>query len=575
MNNKALLAGMLMVLPSAMMAQTALDAFSISQNDLRGTARFMSMGGAFTALGGDISTLNQNPGGIGVYRSSDLSATLDITRHSSDFNSVGGSTSHSFTRAACNNFGYIGTVNLGSNSVMPFFNWGASYSRVASFDRRYRGSLGNIGSSYSNFVADIANRGNGTNGGYRPNELLQTQDYNPYQDSYAPWSSILAFNSYLINPVSPGANMYTGLMAYDSQGNPVTPALADVDIQEKGYIDEYSINFGGNISNTVYWGIGFGITDLDYKSESYYSESLDNANVPDEAGTSYVRGGSADFTLGNYKHIWGSGFNFKAGVIIKPINEFRIGIAIHTPTYYNLSYEGSASLGYLYQSDTYPLENPENPGSKRKVYSGSEITDDGYLDNFDWQCRTPWRLMVGVAGVIGGRAILSADYEYRATNDIKVLDYDGNEWTDVTSDVKTYYKSTNILRLGAEYRLTPQFSLRAGYMYETSPVQTDVMRGYNETPNGVEATYMHTSGPDDTETLPSYTLDKQTQYFTCGLGYRYKNFYADAAYVHRHRSSKFSAFSNYNDIDGYFNEAPTAKVTDDNNSFVLTVGFRF
>ena len=575
MNNKALLAGMLMVLPSAMMAQTARDAFSISQNDLRGTARFMSMGGAFTALGGDISTLNQNPGGIGVYRSSDLSATLDITRHSSDFNSVGGSTSHSFTRAACNNFGYIGTVNLGSNSVMPFFNWGASYSRVASFDRRYRGSLGNIGSSYSNFVADIANRGNGTNGGYRPNELLQTQDYNPYQDSYTPWSSILAFNSYLINPVSPGANMYTGLMAYDSQGNPVSPALADVDIQEKGYIDEYSINFGGNISNTVYWGIGFGITDLDYKSESYYSESLDNANVPDEAGTSYVRGGSADFTLGNYKHIWGSGFNFKAGVIIKPINEFRIGIAIHTPTYYNLSYEGSASLGYLYQSDTYPLENPENPGSKRKVYSGSEITDDGYLDNFDWQCRTPWRLMVGVAGVIGGRAILSADYEYRATNDIKVLDYDGNEWSDVTSDVKTYYKSTNILRLGAEYRLTPQFSLRAGYMYETSPVQTDVMRGYNETPNGVEATYMYTSGPDDTETLPSYTLDKQTQYFTCGLGYRYKNFYADAAYVHRHRSSKFSAFSNYNDIDGYFNEAPTAKVTDDNNSFVLTVGFRF
>ena len=561
--------------PAISMAQAAVDVANLSQFDLRGTARFMSMGGAFTALGGDLSTLTQNPAGIGIYRSSEVGITLDLDFQSFKTSAPGYIGDNSQTKFACNNFGYIGTVNLGSNSVMPFFNWGASYSRVASFDRRYRGSLGNIGSSYSNFVADIANRGNGTNGGYRPNELLQTQDYNPYQDSYTPWSSILAFNSYLINPVSPGANMYTGLMAYDSQGNPVSPALADVDIQEKGYIDEYSINFGGNISNTVYWGIGFGITDLDYKSESYYSESLDNANVPDEAGTSYVRGGSADFTLGNYKHIWGSGFNFKAGVIIKPINEFRIGIAIHTPTYYNLSYEGSASLGYLYQSDTYPLENPENPGSKRKVYSGSEITDDGYLDNFDWQCRTPWRLMVGVAGVIGGRAILSADYEYRATNDIKVLDYDGNEWSDVTSDVKTYYKSTNILRLGAEYRLTPQFSLRAGYMYETSPVQTDVMRGYNETPNGVEATYMYTSGPDDTETLPSYTLDKQTQYFTCGLGYRYKNFYADAAYVHRHRSSKFSAFSNYNDIDGYFNEAPTAKVTDDNNSFVLTVGFRF
>ena len=31
----------------------------------------MSMGGAFTALGGDISTLSQNPAGIGVFRSSE------------------------------------------------------------------------------------------------------------------------------------------------------------------------------------------------------------------------------------------------------------------------------------------------------------------------------------------------------------------------------------------------------------------------------------------------------------------------------------------------------------------------
>lgn len=54
--NKTLLIGMLMAVPSTMMAQSALDAYSISQNDLRGSARFMSMGGAFTALGGDIST---------------------------------------------------------------------------------------------------------------------------------------------------------------------------------------------------------------------------------------------------------------------------------------------------------------------------------------------------------------------------------------------------------------------------------------------------------------------------------------------------------------------------------------
>ena len=49
-------------------AQSAFDLYSISQTDLKGTARFMSMAGAFGALGGDLSTLNQNPGGIGIYR---------------------------------------------------------------------------------------------------------------------------------------------------------------------------------------------------------------------------------------------------------------------------------------------------------------------------------------------------------------------------------------------------------------------------------------------------------------------------------------------------------------------------
>ena len=33
----------------------------------------MSMGGAFTALGGDMSTLSQNPAELGVFRSSEIS----------------------------------------------------------------------------------------------------------------------------------------------------------------------------------------------------------------------------------------------------------------------------------------------------------------------------------------------------------------------------------------------------------------------------------------------------------------------------------------------------------------------
>ena len=66
------------LLPVLANAQGAIDAFQLSQQDLRGTARYMSMAGAFGALGGDMSTLIQNPAGIGVYRSSDACATLGI-----------------------------------------------------------------------------------------------------------------------------------------------------------------------------------------------------------------------------------------------------------------------------------------------------------------------------------------------------------------------------------------------------------------------------------------------------------------------------------------------------------------
>lgn len=41
-------------------SQSQLDAFKYSQTELNGTARYLGMGGAFGALGGDISAMNTN-----------------------------------------------------------------------------------------------------------------------------------------------------------------------------------------------------------------------------------------------------------------------------------------------------------------------------------------------------------------------------------------------------------------------------------------------------------------------------------------------------------------------------------
>ena len=96
-------------------------------------------------------------------------------------------------------------------------------------------------------------------------------------------------------------------------------------------------------------------------------------------------------------------------------------------------------------------------------------------------------------------------------------------------------------------------------------------------PSGDAATYVYTSGPQDTETQPAYTLNRSTNYVSCGLGYKYKNFYADLAYVYRHRKSDYHAYTDYNEnVDpGYLVQAPKATLSDNNNQIVLTMGLRF
>ena len=58
----------IMALCGAVRAQGDYEAFTFSQADYWGTARFMGAGGAFGATGGDFSALSTNPASIGLYQ---------------------------------------------------------------------------------------------------------------------------------------------------------------------------------------------------------------------------------------------------------------------------------------------------------------------------------------------------------------------------------------------------------------------------------------------------------------------------------------------------------------------------
>ncbi len=558
---KSLLIAATAVVPAIAMAQAGVDVAHLSELGMRGTARFMSMGGAFTALGGDLSTLGQNPAGIGIYRSSEVGITLDLNFQSFQASAPSMTDTHNQTRFNVNNFGYIGTMKLYSEAT-PTFSFGASYSRINSFDRVFKGNFHNLaGSSLSNYVAAFTNSLNPMGDGYSPYrdvDLIWGSNYNPYDN--APWMSVLAYNSLIINNGQENSNgqiSFQGLMGDGTTGS------ANFDIREKGHVDEYNITFGGNIYNTLYWGLGFGITDIDYTQWSYYGERLSNAylNVSTEEGPKdlYYKDvpGTASYALTNYLHSSGSGFNVKLGLILKPINEFRIGIAVHTPTWYSMTDTYWGAIDYNMTPDN-GLLAPN--GEHYKQESGSVVANGLYDNYHDYHLRTPWRIMVGAAGVIGGKAIISADYEYRGSN-MQLSDVNNNEKVDVTDEINTYYKGVNIFRVGAEYRVTPQLSLRAGYSYESSPVKQWVAN------NGENIQFAGT--------IPSYSFNKATQYITAGLGYRVGGFAIDLAYVNKHRESTWHAYSPIVAEGTVVMDSPQATVKSNYNQLVLSLGYKF
>lgn len=546
----------LAALPVAVYAQSPEDAYQISQNDLKGTARFMSMGGAFGALGGDLSTLSQNPAGIGVYRSNELGVSVDLDVQSATTNYMGLEYNKKNTKFYLNNIGGVAAIRL-NNKFLPNFNIGFTYNKGASFNRAYRGGIGSLKTSLSNYIAGIANSYELTEA-----DVKSTNGYDPYnpgpQDRYVPWSAILGYDSYLISPEGPeGQPNWQGQFGNGTQGS------GFYNVRESGSLDEYNIAIGGNIANVLYWGMNFDIVSVDYNISSLWGESMRNAYVYNpEVGR--VRQMDANWGMTNLYNMNGTGFNYQLGLIVKPIQELRLGIAFHTPTYFNLTenfYAERVDYDYPFKDGNYYAETNDGDPTYNKV-----------------NLQTPWKVIVSAAGVIGSKAIISMDYEWNSTRDMKYTEandysWGWNDWDDwgyysnnsptpeqeANNQIKVMYRNTNTIRVGAEYRVLPSLSIRAGYSWTSSPVTREAKD---------QLTNIPTAG-----TLANFRLDNNTQYITCGLGYRYGGWYIDAAYVWKHMSSTYQPFAA--DPSNVAATLMDPKVTFSNSQIVLSTGFRF
>lgn len=538
---KSLLTLATLAFPALMSAQSAMDAYQFAQPDLKGTARFMSMGGAFGALGGDLSTLSQNPGGIGVYRQNEIGFTIDIDAQQSKAISQGVATKWDKTPFYLNNIGCVFSIH--NSGVLRNINLGFTYNKTSSFNRRFRGSVPHLGTSVTNYIAALAN-GSGVNVG----DVAGNGSFDPYNPTdgglQAPWATILGYDSYFIN-----ARQEDGKAHWDGQFGAGTTGSGYFRVVDKGAMDEYNIALGGNVSNVFYWGMDFGIVDFSYERNSLWGEQMTGAYVANS--NDEVEQTTSDIQLQSRYRVTGTGFNYKLGFIVRPVPQLRIGFAMHTPTWYDLeqSYLGATSSIY---------------GNHR----GEEIhyTNGGYDAVYDYRFRTPWRLIASMAGVIANRFIISADYEWANYHYCHFTDkYDDNwlnggydSFTYTNDDIKNMYQSTSTLRVGAEARVSNNVSLRAGYSLMRAPVKSDVFDNKEE---------VFTDGA-----RLDYTLDDRTYYITGGIGFHHKGFYTDLAYVYKNRRSEYHPFPT--DIAEPA-ACPSARVTSANHQVVLSMGFKF
>lgn len=540
--------GMLAMAAVAAVAQTQYDAARFSGSELNGTARFVGMGGAMSALGADISVIGTNPAGIGLFRSHDLSLSFGFNKNVTNSNLGGTEVKDERTRASFDQLGFVYSTKIGNKTDLRYFNIGFNYHKMANFNRQFS-SRGNLnGSSLSWQMQDMM-LGTGAYQNQASYDALLDAE-NPYTSSAyygTPFLGSMGVRTGLVDDVT-GNDGSFGMMGWNG-------VSGDYYSREEGGINAYDFNLSFNVQDRFYFGATLGVYDVNYSRYSSYYET-----VLDDKGND-----NGSFQLNNWFTTDGAGLDLKLGVIVRPMeySPFRIGFAVHTPIWYSLNDRYTATLG------TDILAFPEKYTENLSDYYAP---DASYL--LEYQLATPWKFNVSMGTTFSNVLAVDAEYEFANYAKARYKDAGGYDLAAANEAVDKYLKNVHTFRIGMEAKFTPQFSFRAGYNYVTSPIADNSAR-YVPNLSTNKADYIWF---DETRTDPEYHNLKARNTLTLGLGYRGKFMYADVAYKYDFYKSDFYMFDDYrfsNDGNSIVSRNSAAAVNHDRHQLLLTLGVKF
>ena len=524
-------------------AQETYENTKLIDNDLNGTARYVGMGGAMEALGADISVINSNPAGIGLFRRSSGSVSFGLV-------SQDGASSFKYgnkTNASFDQGGFVYSLRDGRRT---FINFGFNYHKSKNFD----------------YILNAASALNGASQ-HKLSYMKALANENNLDKTSSGWRGKFAYTSQLDNLY------YNTLMMTSSDGFFYNDASGyEFGRAETGYIGEYDFNTSVNVNDRVYLGITIGIHDVHYTGHSLYNEALVNLNNQT----------AGDITVNDERRITGTGYNASFGIILRPVDAstFRIGLSVSTPTWYDLK-----TSNY-----TYLINNTKADGGGKLQGDYPNYTTG---ESYEFKLFTPWKFGVSLGHTVGNYLALGASYEYADYSrlDTRVNDgYDVDYWGDVyehsSSDepmnrhTRETLKAVSTLKIGAEAKVMPNLAVRAGYNYVSPMFKKE---GYKD--GNIDSYGSNYSSATD------YTNWEATNRYTVGIGYTLGKMSFDLAYQYAQTNGKFHPFadsyldytypgqdSNGNDVtmtESLDNYANAVKVSNKRNQLLLTLTYRF
>ena len=329
-----------------------------------GSARYVGMGGAMTAIGGDPSAAMVNPAGLGLYRRSEISVSIDETIDNTQ--QVGSNDTYQRTRFAAPQISAIWAWgNSQKQRGLVYNNFMFSLNRLANFNRDI--VVKGAGMGMVPTICNITNDEGGVSEEFLVNK--------PWDNVKIGWLSILGYEAYLIDPI---------------ENNRWKPAVDFTDgslsISETGTSDQYTLSWAGNISNQWYIGIGLNIPTINYtKHTSLREENKQNSSAAE---------------LKSMFHVSGVGVSGSFGLIYRPIQALRIGAALQTPTILSLSRQSTGDMYSTIAGQKYEVLTPES----------------GVMDI---DIASPLRTSVSVAGQLGKIGLIAVQYDYAHSNEME------------------------------------------------------------------------------------------------------------------------------------------------------------